>query len=179
MLSVEMSPAFSELEVRLTETVAGEFGLGPDAGGVLASGGSLANLHALSVARNSALDIHDGGLTGLDRQPAVFASTVAHTSVQKAAMLLGLGTDAVVVVETDEDSRMDPAALSEAIEEAERGPSVSSRQPGQPRPGTSTRYRRFTTSQRRTTSGSTSTPPTAVHSSSRRPSRVVSMGSRL
>jgi len=120
MMSVEMSPVFSELEVRLTETVASEFGLGPDAGGVLASGGSLANLHALSVARNNALDVQDGGLTGLDRQPAVLASTVAHTSVQKAAMLLGLGTDAVVTVETDEDSRMDPAALKEAIEEAER-----------------------------------------------------------
>jgi glutamate/tyrosine decarboxylase-like PLP-dependent enzyme len=120
LLSVEMSPVFSELEVELTETIAGEFGLGPDAGGVLASGGSLANLHALSVARNRAFDVHEGGLAGTDREPVLFASEVSHTSLQKAAMLLGLGTDAVVSVATDDDSRMDPTALERAVERAER-----------------------------------------------------------
>jgi glutamate/tyrosine decarboxylase-like PLP-dependent enzyme len=120
MLSVEMSPVFSEMEVELTRTIASEFGLGPDAGGVLASGGSLANLHALSVARNTVLGVEDGGLTELDRQPTVFVSTAAHTSLEKAAMLLGLGTDAVVGVETDGNSRMDPIALEAAIAEAKR-----------------------------------------------------------
>jgi glutamate/tyrosine decarboxylase-like PLP-dependent enzyme len=118
MLSVEMSPVFSELEVWLTETIASEFGLGPDAGGVLASGGSLANLHALSVARNRAFDVHESGLAGIDHKPALFASEVAHTSLQKAAMLLGLGTDAVVAVETDAGSRMNPASLEQKVQQA-------------------------------------------------------------
>ncbi len=120
MLSVEMSPIFSELEVQLTETIASEFGLGPNAGGILASGGSLANLHALSVARNQAFDVHDSGLAGLEGEPVLFASDVAHTSLQKAAMLLGLGTDAITAVETDANSRMKPSELNQAIEQAER-----------------------------------------------------------
>ncbi|MFH5799482.1 pyridoxal phosphate-dependent decarboxylase family protein [Haladaptatus sp. CMAA 1911] len=119
MLSVEMSPVFSELEVRMIERITAEFGLSPNAGGVLASGGSLANLHALSVARNHAFDVHEEGLAGMDRKPVLFASEVAHTSLQKAAMLLGLGSDAVVAVETDDDSRMNPAALEQAVERAE------------------------------------------------------------
>jgi glutamate/tyrosine decarboxylase-like PLP-dependent enzyme len=122
MLGVELSPVFSELEVRLTEAVAAAFGLGPDAGGVLASGGSLANLQALAVARNRAFDVHGSGVAGADgdARPVLFASETAHTSLRKAAMLLGLGTDAVVPVETDAHSRMEPAALAEAVARAER-----------------------------------------------------------
>lgn len=115
-----MSPIFSELEVQITEQIADELGLGPDSGGVLASGGSLANLHALSVARNRAFDVHEGGLTDLDRKPALFTSETVHTSLRKAAMLLGLGADAVVLVETDGDSRIDPAALELELERAEQ-----------------------------------------------------------
>jgi len=140
MLSVELSPVFSELEVQLTEAIASEFGLGPNAGGILASGGSLANLHALSVARNHAIDVHQDGLTGLDHKPVLFASEVAHTSLQKAAMMLGLGTEAVVAVETDPNSRMKPTALSrrskKSIETAIY-PSVSLRLLARPRPETS------------------------------------------
>lgn len=121
MLSREMAPVFSELEERLTGATARRFGLGEGAGGVLASGGTLANLHALAVARNAAFpEAATAGVGSLDAQPVLFASAAAHTSIQKAAMLLGLGTEAVVPVATDAHARMDPDALAEAIASARR-----------------------------------------------------------
>ncbi len=128
MLSVELSPVCSALEAGLIETVADAFGLGPEAGGVLTSGGSLANLQALAVARNRAFDVDAGnsgesdvdvkreGLVGVDARPVVLVSEVAHTSIRKAAMLLGLGTDAVVPVETDANDRLRPDALARTID---------------------------------------------------------------
>lgn len=128
MLSVELSPVLTRLELELVSAVADAFGFGPAAGGVMAAGGSLANLTALTVARNRGLvgDVHGGGVIGDRRggsesgdRPVLFASEVAHTSLQKAAMLLGLGTDAVVGVATDDRDRLRPTALRAAIDDAE------------------------------------------------------------
>jgi len=120
MLSQEMAPTFTRLEQQLTGALARRFGLGDGSGGVMTSGGSLANLHALAVARNVAFDdaLRDG-LGG--RSPVLFASAEAHTSIQKAAMLLGLGTEAVVQVPTDERRRMDPQALHQHVQAARSG----------------------------------------------------------
>ncbi|MFM7470403.1 MAG: pyridoxal-dependent decarboxylase, partial [Nodosilinea sp.] len=49
MLSVEMSPALSRLEPQLMAEIAQMFSLGERSGGLLVSGGSLANLQALTV----------------------------------------------------------------------------------------------------------------------------------
>lgn len=115
MLSLEMSPLFSRLETRLLEAFAHLFGFGDEAGGVMLSGGSLANLQALAVARNHQFDVQTQGLTHLGQTPVILASEVAHTSLQKAAMLLGLGTASVVPVAVNANSQMDTQALRQAI----------------------------------------------------------------
>lgn len=118
MLSVEMSPLLSRLEPLLMAEIAQLFGLGERAGGLLVNGGTLANLQALTVARNVKLGCLQGGLAA-QAAPVIFASEMAHTSIQKAAMVLGLGLDGVVLVPSCQ-GRMDTEALEEAIQAALR-----------------------------------------------------------
>lgn len=118
MLSVEMSPALSRLEPLLLREIAQMFGLGERAGGVLVSGGSLANLQALIVARNAKLQVLQRGLVPFGKPPVVLASELAHTSVKKAAMLAGLGTDGVIAVPVNGLGHMDPEAVRSQIHQA-------------------------------------------------------------
>jgi len=117
MLSREMSPFFAELEENITTYMAQKFGLGKKSGGVMLSGGSLANLQALTVARNHMLDTASQALHELPGQPVILASEAAHTSLQKAAMVLGLGNQGVQWVPTDSDSKMGTVALRKILVE--------------------------------------------------------------
>lgn len=115
MLSLEMSPVFSKMEAQVLQKIAQMFGLGEESGGVMTSGGSLANLQALAVARNHKLKVKEKGLTRLTEQPVILVSEASHTSLQKAAMLLGLGTDSVVTVKCNPNSQMEPVDLENKI----------------------------------------------------------------
>jgi len=119
MLSLELSPAFTQLEAHVLEALAVDFGLPATAGGVMVSGGSLANLQAMAVARNQHVGSLRQGIWGLRKRPVFFASELAHTSFEKAAMLLGLGTESLVPVPTDHRGKMDVLHLQLAIERAE------------------------------------------------------------
>ena len=118
MLSLEMSPLLSRLESLLLGEFAALFGFSTHSGGVMLSGGSLANLQALAVARNVKFDALKQGITAQTSSPVLFASEVAHTSIQKAAMLLGLGASSVIPVKTNSNSQMNVSELEIAIENA-------------------------------------------------------------
>lgn len=118
MLSLEMSPVFSQMEAQVLKEICYRFGYGEKAGGVMLSGGSLSNLQALTVARNCAFPTLRDGLTRLHGQPVIFASEVAHTSIQKAAMVMGIGTSAVISVRTNVDSQMMTTDLEDRIKQA-------------------------------------------------------------
>ncbi|MDH4121082.1 MAG: pyridoxal-dependent decarboxylase [Deltaproteobacteria bacterium] len=118
MLSLELSPFFSRLEQRVMERLAGLFGLPPGSGGLLVSGGTLANLQAMTVARNHHFPVMADGLWGLPRRPVVLASRAAHTSLQKAAMILGLGSGAVRPLEGDSDGPLTEETMAQALADA-------------------------------------------------------------
>ncbi len=87
-----------------------------DAGGLLLSGGSMANLVALAVARNvkAPYDVRAQGVRG-GPPLVVYASTEVHSCNQKAVELLGLGREALHKIPVTSDFRIDLAALEEAI----------------------------------------------------------------
>lgn len=92
----------------------------PDtAGGTLTSGGSMANMVALTVARNAmaGVDVRDEGITNLPKPLRFYTSDQAHSAHQKAVETLGLGRRALRQVPTDADFRMDVTALAAMIAE--------------------------------------------------------------
>src|SRR5205085_5369688 len=92
-------------------------GYAPDSSGLLVSGGSMANLVGLTVARNAMaeVDVAKVGLQGAPRRMVFYGSTETHSSEPKAAALLGLGRDALRQIPVDRDFRVDVGALRSAI----------------------------------------------------------------
>ena len=88
--------------------------------GILVSGGSMASLTCLAAARQRAADragrdVRAEGLQGWQPQLTMYLSSEAHTTLHKAAELLGLGKTALRIIPLDAEFRMDVAALRAAI----------------------------------------------------------------
>jgi aromatic-L-amino-acid/L-tryptophan decarboxylase len=112
-----LSPAATEIELHLGRWLAGEFGLPDGAGGYALSGGAMANLVPLKVARDIAAGpgVRAAGLR--ERPPlTMYASSESHVVIRRAADILGLGEDAVRSIPVDDRFAMRADRLAEAIE---------------------------------------------------------------
>lgn len=87
--------------------------------GTLTSGGSMANLLGLTVARNVAadIDLREEGVAALQRPLRFYASDQVHSCHRKAVETLGLGNKALRRIETDETFRISIPALRKAVRE--------------------------------------------------------------
>ena len=112
LLAEELSPSLTRLERGLCGWMATALGLGDQAGGVAASGGSLSNLMALVVAR------HRSGLAG-EASAVVLCSADAHVSLSKALMVMGLPASALWPVPVDAAGALAIPALEQALERAQ------------------------------------------------------------
>jgi glutamate/tyrosine decarboxylase-like PLP-dependent enzyme len=90
-----------------------------ESSGLLTSGGSMANLVGLTVARNAKaqFDIRANGLTGAPHRMMIYASEQTHNSVQKTVELLGLGYESLRSIPVNDDYQIEVAALWDAIQE--------------------------------------------------------------
>jgi glutamate/tyrosine decarboxylase-like PLP-dependent enzyme len=87
---------------------------------LLFSGGSAATLNALTTARHCAAardgwNMRTKGLQGGRKRLVLYTSAESHSSIQKCAEQLGVGTDNLRAIEVDDAFRMRPSALRAAI----------------------------------------------------------------
>ncbi|CDH57037.1 glutamate decarboxylase [Lichtheimia corymbifera JMRC:FSU:9682] len=121
-----VSPVLSLMEIEVTKAVGKLLGMGDASGGLFCPGGSASNLLAMVTARNKLYpSIKTKGYIPRPFNPEaeygklkVFTSAHCHYSIDKAALVLGLGTDSIVKVPTDERSRMRVDVLERLINES-------------------------------------------------------------
>lgn len=112
-----LSPAATEIELHLGRWFAQRFGLPERAGGIMTTGGAMANFVGLKTARDAQNDwrTRREGLAGL-APLTLYCSDQAHAVIERAADMLGLGSQAVRKIATDDDGQMRLDVLCERIE---------------------------------------------------------------
>jgi aromatic-L-amino-acid/L-tryptophan decarboxylase len=115
------SPACTELETHVMDWLVEMLGLpatflsSSSGGGVIQDTASSAALCALLAARERATN-YASNKKGCDGNLVAYASTQTHSSLQKAAMISGMGSDNLRLIEVDENFAMRPQALVRQIE---------------------------------------------------------------
>ena len=109
-------PAGTELEELTIGWFRQMIGLPEIFWGIIYEGGSLSNFHALSAARESCLgaEFRKTGIVG--KRIRAYITDQAHSSIQKALLILGFGEDNIVEVPVNERYEMIPEALNDCIQ---------------------------------------------------------------
>ena len=113
-----LSPMATAIEKQTISWLAQFIGVPDSYGGILVSGGNMANLTAFLAARNAKAthNLKEEGLVHAAGEMVFYCSKATHTWIEKAAVLFGHGTKALRWVAVDTDNRMDTAALQLQIE---------------------------------------------------------------
>ena len=113
-----LSPIATEIEKQTIRWL-GEWIGYPAAGGIMVSGGNMANFIGFLAARKAKAnwDIRKLGLAPAQGKWRIYTSAETHTWISKAADLFGLGLDAIQWIPVDADQRMNMLLLEQRIEE--------------------------------------------------------------
>jgi aromatic-L-amino-acid decarboxylase len=114
------SPACTELETHVLDWLVGMLGLpekfssNSDGGGVIQDTASNSSLCALLAARERATN-YASNEHGCDGRLVAYTSSQAHSSIEKAVKIAGLGRENLRLIDVDENFSMRPAALAAQI----------------------------------------------------------------
>ena len=114
-----LSPAASEIEKQTIRWIAEMLGYHTECGGILVSGGNMANMIGFLAARTAAAGAasRSKGLAQTSTRLVCYVSAETHTWIQKAADLFGIGTDAIRWIDTDAELKMDVTGLRRRIKD--------------------------------------------------------------
>ncbi len=114
-----LSPMATEIEKQTIMWLAEFIGVSPNYGGVLVSGGNMANFTAFLAARTAKApkSIKEDGLSNGSKQLITYCSKSTHTWIDKAAILFGHGTKSIRWIPTDASNKMDNHILEQTIKE--------------------------------------------------------------
>ncbi len=109
----------ARVEAQVIEWCKQMFGFPPEASGLLLSGGSMANLIGLAVARHtkSGFDVREEGVAASPRPMTMYGSVEMHSSLQRAVEVLGLGNRSLRKIPVNQDFQIDVNLLRKSIEE--------------------------------------------------------------
>lgn len=112
-----LSPMATEIEAQTIRWIADLIGYPCTAGGLLVSGGNMANFVCFLAARKAKApwDLQTEGIAAGNSRLVAYVSKETHTWIDKAADLFGLGANAVRWIRVDAQQQMDVFALEEQI----------------------------------------------------------------
>jgi aromatic-L-amino-acid/L-tryptophan decarboxylase len=120
-LAFKGGPSATVLEEIVIHWFSRLFGYDEESGGVLVSGGTMANLTALAVAREARMPLAmRRGIQNLSSPLTLYVSDQGHVSIDRSAGMLGIGSDFVRKVPTDGRYKMKVDALERLIDEDTR-----------------------------------------------------------
>jgi len=124
MLAAGMNPnvgggdhVANRVEMQVIDWCKEMLGFPAEASGLLVSGGSMANLLGLAVARNakSGFDVRQEGVSASPRPMTMYASVEMHSSLQRAVEVLGLGNWSLRRIPVNDKFQVDVEALRRTI----------------------------------------------------------------
>lgn len=119
----EMGPSAATIEQELVKWMLEKVGWQHDGAGLFTHGGSLANIHAMLAAR-AEID-PDAWQKGVRKDLVVLAPDNTHYSIARAVSIVGLGSEAIIPISTNDYEVVQPEQMAKVIaEQRERGKSI-------------------------------------------------------
>ena len=112
-----LSPVATEIEKQTVKWLAEFIGVPSSYGGLLVSGGNMANFTGFLAARTAKApnNIKENGISNATDKLVLYCSKTTHTWIEKAVVLFGLGTKSIRWIQADAENKMDSKALEQAI----------------------------------------------------------------